>query len=138
MSFEDLPDDWPSRPVDDPALVDDVLDLAVSIADRERGGLAALLCDDEHRLVQPVFITDAAREVPADERVRTVSVFVEAMGHGSLLLAVARRDGLSITDDDRGWASAARRACGDEVRFLGLHVVTTGGSRPVPLGEAAA
>jgi hypothetical protein len=138
MSFEDLPDDWLTRPVDDPEIVDDVLDLAVFIADRERGALAVLMCDDEHRLVQPVMVSDAPRDVPPDERARAVGVFVEALGHGSLLLAIARREGLSITDDDRDWAVAALRACGDEVRFLGLHVVTVGGSRLVPLGEAAA
>jgi hypothetical protein len=56
MTFEDLPNDWSDRPLTDPALLSDVLDLVVFEKDRAAGAVSFLLCDDEGRLVQPVTI----------------------------------------------------------------------------------
>ena len=47
MTFNDLPDDWPTRSITEPGLVADVLDLLVSEADRQRGALVLALCDSE-------------------------------------------------------------------------------------------
>lgn len=136
MAFTDLPHDWSDRPLTEPQLVADVLDLVVSDRDRRAGALAVLICDEDGRLVQPVVITDLEPIAGEDERCEAISVFTSAMGgYGSILVAVARRDGLSITDDDRVWARAARRAGG--VRLLGIHVVTATGSREVPADLAA-
>jgi hypothetical protein len=140
MTFEDLPADWPDRPLDDPRLVTDVLDLCVSMADRAAGAIIFLLCDPEGRLVQPVAIGELPPRFTVAECEQAIEVMVEAMdGHGSLHVAIARRDGLTITEDDRVWAAAAGRVTGGRVRLLGVHVVTMGGSRPVPLrGSLAA
>ncbi len=98
-----------------------------------------LLCNDERRLVQPVVVSDVDWGACDAERHRRIGVAVQAMGdHGSLLVAIARRDNLSITAQDRAWARAAQFVCGDAVPFLGLHVVTIDGSRVVPLDDAAA
>jgi len=138
MGFTDLPDDWSDRPLTEPRLVADVLDLVVSERDRREGALALLMCDDEGRLVQPVVISDLEPAATEDDRCEALTVFTSAIsGCGSILVAVARRDGLSITDDDRVWARAARRAGGGEVRLLGVHLVTTTGSREVPLDLAS-
>ncbi|MDP9397407.1 MAG: hypothetical protein M3P96_06090 [Actinomycetota bacterium] len=64
--------------------------------------------------------------------------FAEAAGPGSsLLVALARSDGLSLTEDDRAWLAVARLGCGADVRLLGVHVVTLGGSREVLPARAA-
>lgn len=74
---------------------------------------------------------------PDDERERTVSTLVQATGgRGSVLFAVARRDGLSVRPTDLAWCRAAERACSDGPRLLGLHVITVEGSREVPAQAA--
>ena len=50
----------------------------------------------------------------------------------SLLLALGRPDGLSITPGDQAWRDAAERACAGAFRLIGVHVVTPHGSREVP------
>lgn len=139
MSFDDLPDDWPQRPLSEPRFVADVLDLLVSEADRRAGALVVVMCDADGRVVQPVVVEDPDPDASEEERVRAIGVFVEAMGGcGSLLVALARRDGLSIRPGDRCWDRAVRRACGAQARVLGVHVVTLSGSRLVPAEEVAA
>jgi hypothetical protein len=139
MGFENLPENWNEIPLTEPAFVADVLDMCVFQRDRHRGALVLLLCDDEARLVQPVVVEDVPPDLDDAERARPFEVAAEAMGRaGSLLVAIARRDGLSVTDEDRAWAAAAARVCGDDIRLLGVHVVTSFGSRPVPGRSEAA
>ena len=135
MSFEDLPDGWIDLPLEDPRLVSNVLDLVVSYTDRVDGGLAILMCDDEHRLVQPCMISDLDYLASEDERHRALRNVVDVMDRqGSMHVAIARKDGLSITPDDHVWARAMSRACSHAVELLGVHVVTLHGSREVPFG----
>ena len=49
-----------------------------------------------------------------------------------MLVAWPRDVGLIITAEDQAWLRAAKQACGDDVRLLGVHVVTMTGSRVVP------
>jgi hypothetical protein len=133
MTFEDLPDNWDDCPLTDPALLSDVLDLVVFEKDRAAGAVSFLLCDEDARLVQPVTIGELPATMTQAERVHFVSVMVEGMGHrGAMVVALARDDGLSITADDQAWCRAAQAACGNDVRLLGVHVVTMTGSRVVP------
>ena len=140
MSFDDLPEGWKERPLTDPRLVADVLDLMVSEADRHAGALAVLLCDEQGRLMQPGIISDLDYESSEAERAQMLSCFVTAMTEwfDSVLFALARADGLSITADDERWARAVRHACSGELRLLGFHLVTRNGSRLVPGTVAAA
>lgn len=141
MSFYDLPDDWSERPLTDPLLVADVLDLVVSDADRLAGCLAAVMCDEQDRPCGVSILTDPER-LPSDaDKCRAIGVFVQATassGGGSILFALARPDGLSITADDQRWAQAARQECTEDARLLGFHVVTRDGSRQLPGTTAAA
>jgi hypothetical protein len=140
MSFDDLPDDWSDRPLTDPALVSDVLDLVVMERDRRAGSLCLLLCDEEDRLLQPVAISELDEIRSEAERDRGLSTVIGVLGHpGSVLVALARPDGLSIREDDVRWRAACVRVCAEhDVRLLGVHVVTCDGSREVPAGAAAA
>ena len=56
MSFEDLPADWPQRPVTDSEITADLLDLIVGDRDRAVGALGILLCGRDERLLQPVVV----------------------------------------------------------------------------------
>jgi hypothetical protein len=67
MTFDDLPDDWSDRPLTDPALVADVLDLVVFARDRQQGAVSFLLCDEDARLVQRL-MTGGAACAPSSER----------------------------------------------------------------------
>lgn len=137
MAFTDLPDNPRDIPLSDPAYTADFLDLVVSERDRQRGALALLLCDDEDRMQVPVVVGDLAAELTDDDRQRTVAAVVAAMGgQGSVLVAVARRSGLSIRPDDHAWRRAAERACADGPRLIGVHVITLDGSREVPAQAA--
>ncbi len=141
MTFDDLPDDWPTRSITEPGLVADVLDLLVSDADRQTGALVLALCDSVGRLVQPVSIGEMGDAIHTGEDSDALPTFLAAIGAigpvASVLVAVARPGGLSITAGDRAWLAAAERACDGGIRLLGVHVVTPDGSREVPTARAA-
>jgi hypothetical protein len=140
MSFDDLPEGWKERPLTDPRLVADVLDLMVSDADRCAGSLAVLLCDEQGCLLQPGIISDLDYDTSEAERSAMLAIFVAnlATWFDSVLFALARADGLSITADDQRWARAVQYACAGEMRLLGFHLITRDGSRLVPGTVAAA
>ena len=78
-------------------------------------------------------ITDIPATAAVEDRRRCLRTVVGAMsGRGSLLVAVAREDGLSICASDEAWRDAAVAECSDGVRLLGVHMVTHSGSRKVP------
>lgn len=134
MGFEDLCDDDHHRPLTEPRLIADMLDLCIPMADRRAGAIGVLMCDEDSRLVQPAIVGDPPPRPSEEDREHLVDVFIEAMGGaGSLLLAIARWDGLSITPDDMAWRRTAHRVCAESsaVRLLGVHVVTRTGSREV-------
>ena len=56
MTFEDLPSNWADMPLTDPALATNVVDLFLGERDRHADSLLLLLCDEHHRLVQPIVI----------------------------------------------------------------------------------
>jgi hypothetical protein len=141
MTFDDLPPDWPTRPLHDARLVADVLDLVVSEQARDDGALVVLCCDAADRLRTPVQIDAPEAGEPLASRATMLATLCEAVAgiepDAGVLLAVARRGGLSVTADDRCWAEAAVAAAAGRVRLLGVHVVTPDGSRPVPADRAA-
>lgn len=128
MSFEDLPPDWKDRPLSDPRLAADVVDLFVRDDDRLTGSVAVLLCDTEHRLLQPVLVTMDTDPVPLADKRLVVQRFTEIVTHGlgaALVLAVARPKGAYVTDGDREWHETAIRGCRESgVELLGVFVVT--------------
>jgi len=139
MTFEDLPPDVAQRPLTDARLVADVLDLCVPFPDREAGAICVLLCDEADRLAQPMVIAEIGHP-GAEDRLQFMhgifGIARQLMPYGSVLLAVARADGLSLTADDQLWARSAVMAA-DGYRLLGIHVVTMHGSREIPRSMAA-
>ena len=139
MGFEDLPDDWPDRPLTEPQLLADVLDLTASHRDRVQGAIGVLVCDADQRLLVPAVIGDLDDLAPDADRCEGlrnfVSAVLEGMGEAGPLgmhFSIARRYGLSITPDDVRWRYAAVSACASRATLLGVHVVTVEGSRLVP------
>lgn len=142
MAFTDLPDDWDSRPITDPRLLPDVLDLVVSEQSRARGSLYLLVCDASDRLVLPMQVTDLDEATTARTRsallTPVLDMVIEVQPDAGVLAALGRPGGLSVTRDDREWAEALCAACARRARLLGVHVVTMEGSRPVPRDARAA
>lgn len=148
MAFTDLPDDWGSRPITDPTLTADVLDLLVSEQCRHRGGLVLLFCDASDRLVAPIEVTPLPSPSPdvveCSMRLRDLVSSVVAhpasagLAGAGVLVALARPGALAVSPDDARWADAAALAARNRVRLLGVHLVTHEGSRPVPSSRRAA
>jgi hypothetical protein len=139
---DDLPNGWAERPLTDESLIADVLDLLVKDRDRKRGCILFALCDAEGRLMQPCVVDDLPPVIPERELGAIVSVFSGVLAGGdppgSLLVAIGRAHGLSATEQDQQWRAAAEQACQGRITLLGVHVITTEGSRPVPHPSAAA
>ncbi len=137
MTFEDLPPDWPSRPVTDPDITADLLDLVVRDADRVEGALCILLCGEQGQLLQPMVFPRPPNRISRDGRARLFEV-LEHRGDGSgfccgVLIALAREKGSFITDGDRAWHEAAVTACRRTgLSLLGVWVVTRHVIRQVP------
>jgi len=137
MTFDDLPDNWPTLPLTEPRLVADVLDLVVGERDRHTGCIAVLASDSSVRLLQPMVIGEAPSTCEPQLMQSTVDIVVEAMSAqeraGTLILAFGRRAGLSVTAEDRAWTAAAVDALKETAWSLSsAHVITLDGSRPIP------
>ena len=137
MTFQDLPADWPTMPLTDPRITDDVLDLLVSGRDRDKGAIIVLMCDPADRLIQPCAVSDVDGDRAGLTQFEIIDPIAGALREiepeGSILVAIARGRGLAITDDDRDWHQAAIDACrASGVRLLGVHVVAHSGSARLP------
>lgn len=140
MSFQDLPPDWPTRPVTDPAITADLLDLVVRDADRVAGALCVLLCGEEDRLVHPMVFPEPPSRMSREQRAKVFTaleeVAVEEGLRGGILVAVARERGAFLTDTDRAWHEAAVTSCrASGLTLLGVWVVTREVIREVPALE---
>jgi len=136
MTFQDLPKNIAQRPLTNEKLVADLLDLLIGDRDRHDGCLLIVVCDNELRLVQPIVITEMPDRPDLQVIESAVAIVAASMAEsepdGALLVALGRRAGLSISTDDHAWVQAIERGCQGRVRLLGVHVVTSEGSRPVP------
>ncbi len=143
MTYQDLPTDWPSRPVTDPAITPDLLDLVVRDADRVDGALYLLLCGEQGQLIEPMVFPEPLTRM-SREQCGTVFAALEHLAleeglRGGILLAIAREKGPFITDTDRAWHEAAIRSCRRSgLSLLGVWVVTRHVIRPLPaLGDVS-
>lgn len=130
MGYEDLPDDWAERRLDEAGLLDDVVDLVVAEADRRATRLVVLLADARLRLWQPLVIEDVP-SCAADEQLEVCERLVElARGlcpGGGLALAVARPGSPTPTAWDLAWRRLLEVTCRTGgVAFLGCHLAVPG------------
>ncbi len=148
MTFEDLPADWPTRPVTDPQITADLLDLVVRERDRDEGALAVLICGPGRRLAQPVVLSSPPRGAPLAERRAILDVLCRAVADGGpegsggapggapgagILLAVARTGHRFGTVEDCRWRDAAEQSCATfDIEMLGTWVVTPSLIRQLP------
>ena len=133
MSFRDLPKNWHSRPLTEPPLAADIVDLVVREGDRVAGCVTFLLCDERGRLIQPVTITDT--DAGAGEPRDLVELFLGdlAGGIGGLVVAVGRPRGHTPDDAARAWHEAAIAACRrHEVPLIGTYLATVHGVVEMP------
>lgn len=136
MSYLDLPDDWPSRPLDDPCVGPDIVDLCVRDSDREEGGLSVLYCRRDGSLAQPVFF-EARHAVDLLETAeRLVEAAAELPGVGGVVVSVVRPGG-AVDDGDRMAHQRVIEVCRAlGLRLFGMYVVTRARVTPLPLAEA--
>lgn len=141
MSFHDLPQQWPTLPLDDPDHVGDVLDIFVDLRARSVGSLLVLICDERRRPVQPVLIEQIDPTPPPDAAAMLEHIAVtigQANPDATVLCAVARRDGLDVTIGDHAWRECIEQAFAERLQVLGVHLITVDGSMPIPDQGAAA
>ncbi|MGB5951867.1 MAG: hypothetical protein WBG57_05035 [Ornithinimicrobium sp.] len=139
MSFEDLPANWPSMPLDDPVLARDVLDLCVTHADRVQGGLAVLVLRPGLTLAQPIFV--AGPMPPAGRRAALSSLFTACSraGADTALVAGIVHERSALSDDDRALHQDAIEVCRQvELTLVSTHLVTASGIRTLPHSRVAA
>jgi hypothetical protein len=137
MTFQDLPKDGAARllPLTDETTAADVIDLIMFEEDRAKGCFGLMLCDDEHRGVQPVVL----KEVPEDEAADTVAGLLDlvlpllAETGGSILVARGRARGRRPADADRVWHQLTIDRCAAHgVRLLGFYLATGDGVHRLP------
>ncbi|NYF97056.1 hypothetical protein [Janibacter cremeus] len=137
MTFDNLPSDWPTRPLTDTDIAPDVVDLVVRESDRETGCLSILLCGDGDRLLQPVAITDLDGE-PYLRRREVFDTFLGGLGDvlSGIVVAVGRPRGLQPDDEARAWHEAAIASCREhDVPLLGTYLATIHGVVEMPRWE---
>jgi hypothetical protein len=143
MGFEDLPRDWPRRPVTDPDITADLLDLVIGDRDRSVGALGVLLCGRDDRLVQPIVVGMPDLAATAAERrhgMDTLCAACGALGEPDdeapplgMLVGLARPGSPLMTAHDRRWRDTVVDSCHDHgVVLLGVWLVTPGLIRPLP------
>jgi hypothetical protein len=131
MSFENLTPTWNDRPLTDPGLAADVVDLMVTIGDRQKGSITAIVCgpDDRFRTAMAVELLPDFAGLAATELFRTaLRPVLEALGtspDAGLVVALGRPEHDVLAAMDHTWARAATEVCeAAGVRLLGFYVAT--------------
>jgi hypothetical protein len=135
MSYHDLPDDIRTRPLDDPTLQGDVVDLVLGIEDRRSGAVALMLCDEHDRGQQPIVLSDLPEDASVADLQQLLDLLLPVVGelHGAILVGRGRRRGLLPSDLDRAWHQATIEACTRYgVRLLGFHLASPDGVAALP------
>ena len=138
MSFHDLPDDWPTRSLTDPAIARDIVDLVVRETDRESGCICVLLCDAGARMLQPLTLGDVGDLPSRREAEGFFDMLLEQLGDqlAAIVVALGRPHGHEPDDPARAWheaAIAASRRHG--VRLVGTYLATDRGVMEMPRWE---
>ena len=141
MSFEDLPRDWAQRPLTDPDIFEDVVDLVTREKSRVAGAIMLLLCHPDGRLLQPIAIEDdtgpVALEV-VDDGLRALLSGLVQRGMEHVVIVIARPGGVAVTEQDRHLKAASRRrAVLPAWELLGLAVAAPEGVVALPTDRSS-
>lgn len=132
MTFEDLPKNLRDLSMDDPVLRADAVDLFVGYVDRLAGCLAIVLLDHEHRVGQPVLITELGQADPATLGVLLRALLDEARPP-AIVAALGRAGSPLFTDTDRECHQVLVDLCRDlDIELLGVYVATENLVRELP------
>lgn len=136
MNFIDLPEGWDTEPIHTEDRVADILDLLISERDRRAGAVLVVLCDERGYFVVANVVEDLRPPMEAEAKRHLVGVFAAATEQleqrAGLMVAIARADGLSLTQDDREWGPVVRDVCdAADIELLGVHLVTLHGTRRI-------
>lgn len=141
MSYDDLPNDWPSRPLTDPVFAADVIDLVVRESDRIDGAVCALLCRPDFTMLQPVLVADIPDE-PSPPACRAfLDLVLTGFGPevGAVILALGRAAGTVPTDTERTWHQVTIDICREKgVPLLAAYLATCDGVTELPRHDIAA
>ena len=135
MSFQDLPQNLRSIPLQDNPIQSDVIDLVLGLEERSTGAFAVMACDSGDRGVQPFIVGDVPEDADPQMFLKFLEMLLPLVGaeDGGILVGRGRRGGLAPTDLDREWHQAAIDACATHgVRLLGFHVATVDGVEALP------
>ena len=134
MSFENLPETWSDHPLSDPAVTADVVDLLVSLGDRQRGTLTLVICDheDRYRAAVAIDLPSEFKLIPTLRPGELCSTALDAVipavrtdPGSSLLLALGRPGPDFWPELDTEWAEAATDIChSGGVRLIGFYVAS--------------
>lgn len=130
MTFADLPQNWSQRPITDPDIFADVLDLVCDDTSRRSGALYLILCEPDGRLISPIAIDKVPQTRPPQEIADSVKrLFAQLVTDpelpSTLVVAVTRPGSPTLTTRDRMLREALNAAaleCG--VTLLGFGIAT--------------
>ena len=142
MTFEDLPQNVKDIPLTDRRLAADVIDLLISEEDRAGGCVGLMVCDEEHRGILPIVLSDVPHNADVDALTTLLDLILPLVVErgGSLLMGRGRPGGGVPTDVDRTWHQQTIDSCrAHGVPLLGFHVATRDGitALPEPLTAAS-
>ncbi|GAA0929864.1 hypothetical protein GCM10009554_12530 [Kribbella koreensis] len=137
MTFSDLPTNWLTRPLTDPVLAANAVDLFVTAGERRQGVLAALICDGRARFRTSILLDLPRDAPPASPKscIRALAPLVPVLQcrpDGALILALGRPKPDPPSDHD--WTQAALQTCqAASIRLLAFYVATPTELHAVPL-----
>jgi hypothetical protein len=145
MRFDELPKDWPTRPVTDPEIFEGVIDLIVTDKSRAEGAVHVILCHPDGRLLQPIALDDGGSR-PSVEKIedglRTLLPALGRQGLSAVVLAIARPGGMRPTARDRRLRAVFETVCCVAgLELLGVAIAAPGGIADFPKprsGDSAA
>ena len=135
MTFEDLPQDVRNIPLTDRRIAADVIDLLIGDGDRSAGCVALMVCDEEHRGILPIVLSDVPHDADLSALVSLLDLLLPLVVErgGSLLMGRGRPGCGVLTDVDRAWHQQTIECCRTHgVPLLGFHVASRDGITALP------
>ncbi|MFI5694345.1 hypothetical protein ACIA58_21020 [Kribbella sp. NPDC051586] len=146
MSFLDLTPAWTDQSLTDPRVAADVVDLMLTLGDRQRGTLAVILCDPDDRYRATITVdlpSEFDRLDPAIDTsqlcstaLRPIVAAVQTAPGTGVILALGRPGPARSPVVDLDWANAGTAIChAARLRLLGFYLATGDGVYQPPVNH---